>query len=83
MVDDECKVQNGVVNSSAREYRCDPACVRKQCWRERKILIRMKKIKASETLHIQLSNMRTRHPWEFWKVMSRAAAVHHAQMYSN
>ena len=76
--DDECKMQKRVVNSSARECRCDPDCVRKEkYWRERKIykeLIRMKKRKA---FNIKLSNLRTTHPREFWKVVSKAAAVHH------
>ena len=75
-------MQKRVVNSSVREYRCDPDSVRKKekYWRERKIykeLIRTKKRKASEALHIKLSNLRTTHPREFWKVVSKDAAVHH------
>ena len=68
-----------IVNTSAKDYRRDPDCVSKKekFWRERKRykkLIISKKRTTAE-FHSQLSILRTSHPRDFWKIVSKAAVV--------
>ena len=78
--DDECKRRKIIVNTSAKVYRRDPDCVNKKekFWRERKRykkLIISKKRRTTAEFHPQLSILRTSHPREFWKIVSKAAVV--------